>query len=258
MDNFSVRDKVVLVTGGTRGLGRAISLQLASQGAQIIAGYFQNETAAESFMSEVETRAYRCAAVRANLMTSTGLQTLVDHITMEHGHLDAFIHNAATGVHKPLKELTQRHLSIVWQVNVAAFFELALKLRPLMGKGSRIVAISSEGAFKAVERYGSVGSSKAALGALCRQMAAEWAVDGISVNAVAPGLLETDTLSVWEDAEERVEAESDASPLRRLVRLEEVAHLVHFLCSPASEGIVGQTIVIDGGKCVSSLPAISS
>ena len=253
MDNFSVQDKVVLVTGGTRGLGRAISLQLASRGAQIIAGYFQNESSAETFMSEVETHAYRCAAVKANLMTSTGLQALVDHVTMQHGHLDVFIHNAATGVHKPLKELTQRHLSIVWQINVGAFFELALKLRPLMGKGSRIVAIASEGARKAVQRYGSVGSSKAALEALCRQIAAEWAPDGISVNAVAPGLLETDTLSVWEDAEQRVVAESLASPLRRLVRLEEVAHLVHFLCSPASEGIVGQTIIIDGGKSISSL-----
>ena len=96
-----------------------------------------------------------------------------------------------------------------------------------------------------------MGSSKAALEALCRQMAVEWALHGISVNVVAPGLLETDTLAVLDDAAARVRHEI-ASPLGRMVRLEEVARLVHFLCSSASEGILGQTIMIDGGKSISA------
>lgn len=253
MNRFDVSGKIVLVTGGTRGLGRAISRQLASQGALVVAGYFMNEDAAEKFRRESREEGLACVAIRANLMTSAGAQTLYDQVISAHGRLDALVYNSATGVHKPLEALTLRHLSAVWQVNVGAFFELSQKFKPHMPAGSRIVAISSEGAARAGDEYGAIGSSKAALEALCRQMAAEWAHDGIGVNLVAPGLLETDTLAVMEQAEERVDREKLASPLGRLVKLEEVASVVHFLCSGASEGIVGQTLIVDGGKRISAL-----
>jgi enoyl-[acyl-carrier protein] reductase III len=138
-------------------------------------------------------------------------------------------------------------------MNVGAFFDLSQKFRPYMPAGSRIIAISSEGASRAFPDYGAVGSSKAALEALCRQMAVEWAQVGISVNLVAPGLLETDTLQVLDPTGDRVVEEIRTSPLRRLVQLDEVACLVHFLCSAASSGIVGQTLVIDGGKRISAI-----
>ena len=257
MQSFDIQGKVIFVTGGTRGLGRAISFHLAAQGAKVIAGYFQKEEAAEQFRDEAKRASYDCQTLKANLMVSSGLQLATDFVREHHGSLDVFIHNAATGVHKPLAELSQRHLATVWQVNVGAFLDLALKFRALMPRGSRIIAISSEGAQKAVVNYGAVGSSKAALESLCRQMAAEWAADGIAVNVVAPGLLETDTLQVWADAAQRVRHETESSPLGRLVRLPEVAHLVHFLCAPASEGIIGQRIVIDGGKCIATLQTTS-
>jgi enoyl-[acyl-carrier protein] reductase III len=224
---------------------------LASHGARVLAGYFQNEAAAEEFRQEAAAKGYDCRAIKSNLMASTGIQTLRDHVVSQFGRLDVLIHNAATGVHKPLGELSQRHLSSVWQVNVGAFFELSLRLRPVMPRGSRIIAISSEGARKAVNHYGAVGSSKAGLEALCRQMAVEWAAEGVSVNLIAPGLLETDTLAVLKNADARVQQEIKSSPLGRMVRLEEVACLVHFLCSSASEGLLGQTIVMDGGKSIS-------
>jgi enoyl-[acyl-carrier protein] reductase III len=253
MNPFDVSGKVVLVTGGTRGLGRAISLHLASHGAIVIAGYGMNEEAAERFRGECREAGHPCEAVRANLMTGGGAQTLFDHVLSAHGRLDALIYCSATGVHKPLNALTQRHFSAVWQVNVGAFFDLCQKFKPHMAAGSRIVAISSEGAGRAVDEYGTIGSSKAALEALCRQMAAEWGPGGIGVNIVSPGLLETETLAALERADERVEREKRASPLGRLVRLEEVAATVHFLCSRASDGIVGQTLVVDGGKRISAL-----
>jgi enoyl-[acyl-carrier protein] reductase III len=253
MNLFDVSGKVVLVTGGTRGLGRAISLHLASQGATVIAGYGMNEEAAEKFRAESKAQGHAVTAVRANLMTPSGAQTLYDQIIPAHGRLDALVYCSATGVHKPLEGLTQRHLSAVWQVNVGAFFDLSLKFKPHMAAGSRIVAISSEGALRAVDQYGAIGSSKAALEALCRQMAAEWAPAGIGVNLVSPGLLETETLAAMENAETRVAREKQDSPLGRLVKLEEVASVVQFLCSRASQGIVGQTLMVDGGKGISAL-----
>ena len=252
MNPFDIHDKVALVTGGTRGLGRAISFHLASQGARVLAGYFQNDQVAETSREEAVSKGYSYEIIKANLMIPTGIQALFDHVAGHGGRLDLLIHNAATGVHKPLEALNQRHFSVVWQVNVGAFIELTAKFRPLMPSGSRIIAISSEGARKGVLDYGSVGSSKAALEALCRQMAVEWAPLGISVNVVAPGLLETDTLKVWQDAESRVGREVESTPLNRLVRLEEVARVVHFLASPASEGILGQTLLVDGGKSIAA------
>jgi enoyl-[acyl-carrier protein] reductase III len=243
MDPFDIREKKVLVTGGTRGLGLSISFHLASQGAHVIAGYLQNDEAAEASRKEAISKGYSYEVVKASLMVSSASRW---------GRLDVLVHNAATGVHKPLEALTQRHFSIVWQVNVGAFFELATKLRHLMPSGSRVIAISSEGARKAVLNYGPVGSSKAALEALCRQMAVEWAPSGTNVNLVAPGLLETDTLKVWEDRDFRVRQEVDSIPINRLVRLEEVARVVHFLASSASEAIVGQTILVDGGKSIAA------
>lgn len=253
MNPFDVSGKVVLVTGGTRGLGRAVSLHLAAQGAVVVAGYFMNEEAAEAFRETSAQAGRPCATVKANLMTPTGIQTLFDQVYSAHGRLDALVYCSATGVHKPLEALTQRHFSAVWQVNVGAFFDLSLKFKPHMPAGSRIVAVSSEGAARAVDEYATIGTSKAALEALCRQMAAEWAPDGIGVNIVSPGLLETDTLAAMAHADERVGREKNASPLGRLVLLEEVASVVHFLCSRASDGIVGQTLVVDGGKRISAL-----
>jgi enoyl-[acyl-carrier protein] reductase III len=256
MNEFDISGKVALVTGGTRGLGRSISLQLARAGATVHSGYFNNEVAAEAFRKEVAEGGLRCVTFKANLMTSSGIQACHDQVAQS-GRLDALVYNSATGVHKPLHELTQRHLSTVWQVNVGAFFDLAVKVLPLMQPGARIVAISSEGAQRAIDHYGAIGSSKGALEALCRQMAAEWAARGIGVNVVAPGLLRTDTLAAMPNSEQRVQSEAAQSPLRRLVSLEEVARVVQFLCSPASGGIVGETIVVDGGKRISSLPVAS-
>ena len=210
MSPFDVRDKRVLVTGGTRG--------------------------------------FTLTTVRANLMTPSGPETLAREVSAA-GPVDALVHNAATGVHKPLAELGARHLAAVFGVNVAAFLELANRLRPAMPTGGRIVAISSEGARHAVPAYGAVGSSKAALEAVCRQLAVEWA-PAISVNVVAPGLLDTHSLAAMDDGAGRRAREIAGSPLGRLVTTDEVAQVVHFLLSAASAGIVGQTLVVDGGRSV--------
>jgi enoyl-[acyl-carrier protein] reductase III len=253
MNAFDLTGKVALVTGGTRGLGRSIAFELAKAGAHVHAGYYQNELAAEAFRVKAAQGEIDARTVKANLMTSSGVQAYFDHVHQSSGKLDCLIYNSATGIHRPLADLTQRQLSAIWQVNVGAFLDLAVKLLPIMSSGARIIAISSEGARRAVDDYGAVGSSKAALEALCRQMAVEWVKKGIIVNVVAPGLLKTETLSVLPSAERRLRHEEAATPLGRLVSLEEVACVVRFLCSAAASGIIGQTITVDGGKSISSL-----
>jgi enoyl-[acyl-carrier protein] reductase III len=251
MNAFDLTGKVILVTGGTRGLGRSISLELARGGACVHAGYFQNESAAAAFRGELSEHKLNGHTIKANLMTSSGTQAYFDHISQDAKKLDCLIYNSATGAHRPLTELNQRQLAIVWQVNVGAFLDLTLKMLPIMPSGGRIIAISSEGVRRAVDYYGAVGSSKAALESLCRQMAVECARKGVTVNVVAPGLLQTDTLAALPDAERRIQYEVGTSPLGRLISLEEVAHVVRFLCTPASSGIIGQTIIVDGGKTIS-------
>src|SRR5262245_2693332 len=105
MSVFDIAGKTVLVTGGTRGLGRSISLELAAAGATVHAGYFNNEAAAEAFRQEAAGRSLRCTTVKANLMTSSGIQAHYDHVAKSSERLDVLVYNSATGVHKPLHEL---------------------------------------------------------------------------------------------------------------------------------------------------------
>src|SRR5574341_375644 len=125
MNSFDLNGKVVLITGGTRGLGRSIALALARAGATVHAGYFQNEAAAQAFRAELAENRIDARTVKANLMTGSGVQAYFDHIYQSAGKLDCLIYNSATGVHRPLAELTQRHLATVWPVNVGAFHDLA-------------------------------------------------------------------------------------------------------------------------------------
>lgn len=246
-DPFSFRDKPVLVTGGTRGLGRAITLAFARAGATVLANYVRDAQAAESLVSEAAVEQLDVRTVRADLSSPKGLEELVAAVGACTAPLSALVHCAATGVHKPLEALSLRHFDWTFNLNVRAFFELVRLLQPRMAKGSSIVGISSEGATRAVPQYTLVGASKGALESLLRHFAVELAPQGIRVNAIAPGTLQTDVWKVLPDSERRLEAAVRKSPIGRLVSLEEVAHVALFLCSDAASGIVGQTLVVDGG-----------
>lgn len=246
-DSFSLVGKNILVTGGTRGLGRAISLQFARSGARVLANFVRDTATAESLTNEAHTESLEITVLRADITTPKGLDETLAAVESQFGKLHGLVHCAATGIHKPLEELSLRHFDWTFNLNVRALFELVRRLLPLFEAGSSILGISSEGATRAVPHYSLVGSSKGALEALLRHLAAELAPRGIRVNIVAPGTLLTDVWKVLPDSERRLQGAIERTPIARLVTLEEVARTAQFLCSQAATGIVGQTVVVDGG-----------
>lgn len=246
-DRFCLTGKRVLVTGGTRGIGHAITLRFARAGASVLANYIRDHDSAEKLKQRAEQERLAIEICRADLTAEKGMECLLAALDEFGQHLDCLVHCAATGVHRPLDELTLRHFDWTMALNIRAFFDLVRRLLPKFIEGGSILAISSEGAVRALPQYALVGTSKGALEALVRHLAAELGPRGIRVNALAPGAVATDAWKVLPHAEERLAEMIRRTPLGRLVDFEEVASAAQFLCSDAASGIIGQTLVVDGG-----------
>ncbi len=239
-----------LVTGGTRGIGRAISRQFGRAGARVIANYLRDEKAARALRSIAEQEDLPIEFLRADLTTTEGLAQIEARVKQANQPLCGLVHCAATGVHRTIDSLTGRHLDWTFAVNVRALFDLIKRLLPQLDKSARILAISSAGATRAISHYTAVGVSKGALEALVRHLAAELAPRGMRANLLAPGAVATDAWNAIPDAEGRLVEAARRSPIGRLVTLEEIALCAQFLCSPAASGINGQTLVVDGGTTI--------
>jgi len=232
----------VFVSGGSRGIGRAIALRFARDGAKRVAiGYLRNDAAAEVTAEELRALGADPVLVRGNVTSERVLKEVAAL-----GSLDVLVHNAATGVIRPALETEDKHWDWTLNANARALLSLARVAAPQMRPGSSIVAISSLGAQRVLENYVLVGTSKAALESLVRYLAVELAPRGIRVNAVSGGVVETGALDHFPNREAMLAAGA-ANPVGRLVTTEDVAGVVAFLCSPDAEMIRGQTIVVDGG-----------
>ena len=248
MTAFALAGKTVLVTGGTRGIGRAISLHFAGAGARVIAVYVRDQSSADTLIAEAQNLNLALTVCRADLTTEPGLLRVEQSWE---GNLDGLVHCAATGIHKPFSELTLRHYDWTFALNVRSFFELVRRLLPRFAAGSSVIAVSSQGASRVVPSYSLVGASKGALEALARHLAVELAPRGIRVNILSPGAVLTDAWKTLPDAELRLAQQTTRTPAGRLVSPEEVAFAAHFLCSDAARTIIGQTLVVDGGAGLS-------
>ena len=236
--------KSVLVTGGSRGIGRAISLRFAEQGARRIAvSYLRNDKAAEETADEIRKRGVEPVLLRGNLGDPDKTKALLE----ETGPLDVIVSNAATGVIRPFQELDEKHWDWTLNANARALFTIAREAAPSMPAGSSIVAISSLGADRVLDNYMLVGVSKATLEALVRYLAVELAPQDIRVNAVSAGLVETGALDYFPNREDMLRFYRERTPAGRLVEPDDVAEAVCFLASPAAAMVRGQTLIVDGG-----------
>lgn len=247
---FNLEGKVALVTGSSRGIGKAIVLRLAENGVNIVVNYIRHRRDAEDTAALIEAKGAKCLVVKANVANDDDVVAMFDLIKKEYGRLDFLVSNAASGVLKPALELNARHWNWAMDINARSLLTLAQQAVPLMEAGGRIIAVSSLGAIRAVENYTAVGASKAALESLVRHLAVELGPMGILVNTISAGAVDTEALKKFPNRTEILEGALVRTPIGRLTTPEDVADLALFLCSDLASMIHGQTVVVDGGYSI--------
>lgn len=242
--------KVALVTGSSRGIGRQTAIRLAKEGYDLVINYARSKSAATEVASEIEALGRKVLVVKANVGDVSKIKAMFQQIEEFYGRLDVFINNAASGVLRPAMELEESHWDWTMGINSKAFLFCAQEAARLMEKsgGGKIVSISSLGSIRYLDNYTSVGVSKAALEALTRYLAVELAPKNICVNAVSGGAIDTDALKHFPNREELLKDAISKTPAGRMVEMEDMVNAIMFLLSEESSMIRGQTIIVDGGR----------
>lgn len=251
--DIALKGKIALITGGSRGIGRAITLKLASEGADVIINYFRKKSTAELTAQEARAKDVAAHIIKANVEEPEKIDRMFDEIEAKFGRLDILINNAASGVARAALDLDSRGWDWTMNINARAFLLCAQRAAKLMKNGGKMVSISSLGSRLVMPIYTAVGVSKAALEALTRYLAIELAPKGICVNGIAAAAVETEALKLYTADRELPPLSWQTTPTGRMVQPEDIANVVAFLCSDQSAMIRGQIIVIDGGVSLSPI-----
>jgi enoyl-[acyl-carrier protein] reductase III len=247
-ESVALSGKVALVTGATRGIGRAIALKLAGAGCDIAAVYFNAHDQARVLCTDVAAMGRRAVPIAANVGNPESVAELFGEFSRRFSRLDIVVSNAASGVLRPALEMTLKHWRWCMETNALALNLLAQRAAPLMRQDGRIVAISSLGSRFALPDYGFIGASKAALESLVRSLAMELGRShGIRVNAVSAAVVDTDALKAFRAREQMLSDFANRAVLGPALLPEHVADTVFLLCLPEAAMITGQTLVVDGG-----------
>ncbi|QDU92552.1 SDR family oxidoreductase [Lignipirellula cremea] len=246
--------KVALVSGSSRGLGRACAIRLAEAGADVIVNYVTSRTAALETAQAILNLGRQAWVIKADVSQEDDVQSMFEYITQTIGRLDIVVSNAATGGFRPLLASNVRHFDNTFQTNVLALLYLVQSAMPLLEKSQgrgKVVALSSHGSDMALPWYGLIGSSKAAVESLARHLTLEVGDRGVNVNIVKSGLVETDSTKRLPNAGDMFSHRKDKTMTgERMLTIDDVANSVLFLSSPLSDMIQGETLTIDGGAAI--------
>lgn len=239
--------KTALITGGARGIGKATALKLAHAGCDIVINYYNSSDEAEELCQEVRSIGRRALAIQANVADQRSVKDMLKCVEQDFSSVDILISNAASGVLKPAMDMNVKHWRWCMETNALALNHLVQEARHLMKPGSRVVAISSLGANRAIPNYAFIGASKAALESLVRSLSLELANDGISVNSVSAGVVDTDALKHFPNREQLLDNFHTRSLSERPLLASDVADAIYLLCLPEASMIKGQTLFVDAG-----------
>lgn len=247
--NFS--GKVVVITGGSRGIGRSISLAFAREGADIIINFLRNQKSADETAEEIRKFGVRCSLIKGNIAEPGTSEKIKEEVEKNYGgRVDIVVLNAASGVLRKFWELDLKHFRWTLEINVFGQMYLVRTLLPFMKEGGKIIGITSLGGKRAIPFYSLVGASKGALESMLRHMALELGEKKINVNIVSAGVVETGALRFFPNRDELIQESKRRTPLGRLVEPDDVAKVVLFLASPLADMIHGETITVDGGYSI--------
>ncbi len=239
------------VTGGSRGIGRAIVERLARDGFDVAFNYRRDEAAAAAVASAVSALGRRAVTLQADLSDPAAVARMLDELRAATTDVQVFVANAAATAFKPLVDIRPHHVAKTYAITIGSFLEIVQRLAPHMTAGARIVAMSGMDTHRYVAGHGLLASAKAGLEALTRYLAVELGPRGITVNAVNPGYVETDSVTLYlkdeQGRREFLDEIEGSTPLRALGTPEEVANLVAWLCSREADWMQGQVLYLDGG-----------
>jgi enoyl-[acyl-carrier protein] reductase III len=243
--------RVALVTGGARGIGRATALKLASAGCDIAVNYYNSHAEATDLCEQVRGLGREAIAIQGSVGDPDSVKDMFASLKETFDRLDILVSNAASGVLKPAMQMNRKHWRWCMETNALALLMLSQEAVKLMPEGGRIIALSSLGASRAIPDYAFVGASKAALESMVRSLAQELGPQGIRVNTISAGVVDTDALSHFPNRETLLENFSQRNPTGKSMVPEHVADAAYLLCLPEAEMINGQTLIVDGGFAIS-------
>lgn len=239
--------KTTLITGGARGIGKATALKFAKAGSDIAVVYYNSSDEALGLVEQIQQMGRQAYAFQANVADHQSIKEMFVQFKAHFTQLDFLISNAASGVLKPAMKMTTKHWRWCTETNALALNHLASEGRALMPKGSRVIALSSLGAERAIPNYAFIGASKAALEALARSLSLELAVDGITVNTVSAGVVDTDALKHFPNREHLLQEYQAHSLSENPLTPADVADAIYLLCLPEARMINAHTLFVDAG-----------
>jgi 3-oxoacyl-[acyl-carrier protein] reductase len=240
--------KTALITGGSRGIGRATALALANAGAQVLVHYGSGEKEATAVVAEIQSAGGRAEKITADLRASDGPHFLAERVrAIIGGRLDILVANAGVSKAASIEETSVEDFDALFAVNVRAPYFLVQQLLPVMCEGSSVILLSSLAAHAAVGNLSAYSATKGAIDTLVKHFAAAFGERGIRVNAVAPGVVPTE-MSNFAKTQEGREFTLGMQALKRLATPEDIAAAIAFLASDQAQWITGDTLRVDGGS----------